>query len=312
MTLATLAHSLRTHLSLMHGWIPVTVQVVAAIALVAAIGWRTRRWRLVWLPWAALCGVALTAATYWYIASQGLAGNPAPRSLWVWIGLSGAACACAGRGLAQERVGGAAASRWLALPLCLLCAGAGAEPVGRLLPHRADRVESADRGPAARPDRPGDRRCDAAAARKSRPKGTVVPVNIGDTASGFKHRGELVYLPPAWYATDPPPPLPTVMMIGGEFNTPADWLRAGNAVEDGRRLRRRARRQRPGAGVRRRRRRVQQRHRMRQRQPRQRRRPPHQRCCAVHGLELRGECRAARTGASSAGRWAAPAPSTWP
>ena len=24
--------------------------------------------------------------------------------------------------------------------------------------------------------------------------------------------------------------LPTVMMIGGEFNTPADWLRAGNAV----------------------------------------------------------------------------------
>jgi S-formylglutathione hydrolase FrmB len=55
-------------------------------------------------------------------------------------------------------------------------------------------------------------------------------VNVPDAASGFKHRGELVYLPPAWYATDPPPPLPTVMMIGGEFNTPADWVRAGNAV----------------------------------------------------------------------------------
>ena len=27
------------------------------------------------------------------------------------------------------------------------------------------------------------------------------------------------------------PQLPTVMMIGGEFNTPADWLRAGNAVK---------------------------------------------------------------------------------
>ena len=47
---------------------------------------------------------------------------------------------------------------------------------------------------------------------------------------GFKHRGELVYLPPAWFATNPPPKLPTVMMIGGEFNTPADWLRAGNAI----------------------------------------------------------------------------------
>ena len=59
----------------------------------------------------------------------------------------------------------------------------------------------------------------------------MVPVTIPDTGSGFKHRGELVYLPPAWYATYPPPPLPTVMMIGGEFNTPADWLRAGNAVQ---------------------------------------------------------------------------------
>jgi S-formylglutathione hydrolase FrmB len=61
--------------------------------------------------------------------------------------------------------------------------------------------------------------------------GTVVPVDIGDTASKFKHRGELVYLPPAWYATTPPPRLPAVMMIGGEFNTPADWVRAGNAVK---------------------------------------------------------------------------------
>jgi S-formylglutathione hydrolase FrmB len=63
------------------------------------------------------------------------------------------------------------------------------------------------------------------------PKGTVTPVNIPAAASGFRHRGELVYLPPAWYATDPPPPLPTVMMIGGEFNTPADWVRTGNAVK---------------------------------------------------------------------------------
>ena len=67
--------------------------------------------------------------------------------------------------------------------------------------------------------------------RKIPPKGTVVPVSISNTASGFRHRGELVYLPPAWYATDPPPRLPTVMMIGGEFNTPADWLRTGGAVK---------------------------------------------------------------------------------
>jgi S-formylglutathione hydrolase FrmB len=45
-----------------------------------------------------------------------------------------------------------------------------------------------------------------------------------------RHRKEFVYLPPAWYSTSPPPPLPTVMMIGGQFNTPADWIRQGDAV----------------------------------------------------------------------------------
>jgi S-formylglutathione hydrolase FrmB len=66
-------------------------------------------------------------------------------------------------------------------------------------------------------------------------KGVVVPVTINADASRFPHRPELVYLPPAWFASNPPPRLPTVMMISSAFNTPADWLRAGaafNTVDD--------------------------------------------------------------------------------
>ena len=215
----------------MHGWIPITAQVVAALVLIAAIGWRNRRWRLVWLPWAALVGVGLALAAYWYIASQGMSDdiNPAPHALWIWIGLSGIA--------AGVLIAGWRGARWwrrgvsaLALPLCALCAALALNLWVGYFPTVQNAWNQLTSGPL--PDQTDPVTVTAMQKRHAiPPEGTVVPVNIPDTASGFKHRGELVYLPPAWYATDPPPPLPTVMMVGGEFNTPADWMRAGNAVK---------------------------------------------------------------------------------
>ena len=61
--------------------------------------------------------------------------------------------------------------------------------------------------------------------RKIPPKGTVVPVDISDRASGFRHRGQFCYLPPAWQTDRPTAATADRLMIGGEFNTPADWLR---------------------------------------------------------------------------------------
>ena len=227
----TLPEPLRHHLSLMHGWIPITAQVVAALVLIAAIGWRNRRWRLVWLPWAALVGVGLALAAYWYVASQGMSDdiNPAPYALWIWIGLSGIA--------AGVLIAGWRGARWwrrgvsaLALPLCALCAALALNLWVGYFPTVQNAWNQLTSGPL--PDQTDPVTVTAMQKRHAiPPEGTVVPVNIPDTASGFKHRGELVYLPPAWYATDPPPPLPTVMMVGGEFNTPADWMRAGNAVK---------------------------------------------------------------------------------
>jgi S-formylglutathione hydrolase FrmB len=229
MLAVTLLEQIRHHLSLMHGWIPVTVQVMAAVALIAAIGWRTRRWRLVWVPWAALVGVTVALTAYWYVASEGLADNPAPSSLWIWIGLSGVAVCVlvAGWNGARWRRRGAAV---LALPLCVLSAALALNLWVGYFPTVQTAWNQLTAGPL--PDQTDPVEVVAMQKQHTIPaKGTVVPVSIGETASGFKHRGELVYLPPAWYATDPPPPLPTIMMIGGEFNTPADWLRAGNAVK---------------------------------------------------------------------------------
>lgn len=219
---------LRHHLSLLHGWIPVTVQVLAGIALVAAIVWGIQRWRSLWLPWAAMCGVALAASAYWYVASQGLADNPAPHGLWIWIGLTGAAVGVlvAGwRGAPWWRRGVAAS----ALPLCLLSAVLAVNLWTGYCPTVQTAWNQLTAGPL--PDQTDQVTVMSLQRNHEIPaKGTVVEVQISDSASGFKHRSELVYLPPAWYATNPPPPMPTIMMIGGEFNTPADWVRIGNAV----------------------------------------------------------------------------------
>ena len=219
---------LRGHISLMHGWIPVTMQLLAVLALVYAIGWRDRRWRLAWLPTAAVVGLTFIAVTYWNIASNGLSGEPAPLPLWIWVGLTGLAAGVAALGWRSARWWRRGVSV-LAVPMSALCAGlmlnlwvgyfptvqtAWGQLTGGPLPGQTDRATVAKM-----------------LATKTVPaKGKVVPVDIPGEASKFKHRGELVYLPPAYFATNPPPALPTVMLIGGQFNTAADWIRAGNAV----------------------------------------------------------------------------------
>jgi S-formylglutathione hydrolase FrmB len=216
------------HVSLMHGWVPTVVQVVTAVVLVLAVGWRTRRWRLVGLPVIAILGAALAAVVRWYIGRAGLAGDPAPARLWMWIALTGLAVGTA--------VAGWRGSRWrrralsiLAVPLSVLCAALSVNLWVGYLPT----IESAWNQFSAGPLPDQTDRATVTAMQLSgsvRAKGAVVAVNISAAASKFAHRGELVYLPPAWFATNPAPRLPAVMMIGGEFNTPADWLRAGDAI----------------------------------------------------------------------------------
>ena len=213
----------------MHGWLPLTIQAVAVIVIGTAIGWRTRTWRRVWLPASVGFGAVLAAGAYWYISAEGLADDPAPNLLWVWlvvVGITVVVLASGWRGARWWRRGASVA----AVPLALLCAALALNLWVGYFPTVQTAWNQLTAGPL--PDQADQNTVIAMQkARRIPARGTVVPVDISSAASGFKHRGELVYLPPAWYASDPPPQLPTVMMIGGEFNTPADWLRAGNAIQ---------------------------------------------------------------------------------
>jgi S-formylglutathione hydrolase FrmB len=212
----------------MHGWVPIGLQVVTATVLGLAVGWRSRRWRAVWLPVALAVGGAVAYAAHWYIVDRGLSDEPAPPALWVWIALTGMAAAVLVLGwrTAQRWRRGAAL---LAVPMCLLSTALALNLWVGYFPTVQAAWNQLTSGPL--PDQTDQATVTAMAGKGPRPPhGSVVPVAIPSDASHFKHRGELVYLPPAWFASYPPPTLPTVMMIGGQFNTPADWARAGNAV----------------------------------------------------------------------------------
>lgn len=215
--------------ALTHGWLPLTVQVSAAAVLLWAIGWRTRRWRMLWLPSAAVFGVAVAIVADWYVDDEGLSGNAAPWSMWCWIGLTGLALAVLLLGWSSAcwwRRGGAL----VAVLLCLCSAAIALNTWVGYLPTVQTAWHQLTEGPLPR-------QLDMAKVRELQEsheipvEGVVAPVSVPSTASGFKHREELVYLPPAWFATNPPPPLPAVVMIGAEFQNPTDWIRIGNAAD---------------------------------------------------------------------------------
>src|SRR5262249_45083712 len=161
--------------------------------------------------------VALAARAY--LNSEGLSSDPAPWKLWVWTAVFAASVAVA--------VLGFTGARWwrrglslAAVPLTFVCAllvvnnWTGYYPTLR----RAWAAVGAGPPPAQ------TARASRAALRNPGPDpGRVFPVAVPSAGGGFRPRREYVYLPPAWFAGDPPPRLPVLMMITGEFGNPTNW-----------------------------------------------------------------------------------------
>lgn len=214
-------------LSLLHGWFPAALQGAALLAVIVAVNWRKRRSLVRVLPAALVAAIALTALSYWYITSLGVAGDPAPTSLWLWIAMTGVAAAAFLLGWPR--------ARWwrrglalLSIPLCATSATLALNQWVGYFPTALAAWNQLTSVPL--PDQIDRLRVTEMQVAGTKPtKGVVVPVDIDDNGSHFSHRRELVYLPPAWFNSNPPPRLPAVMMISSAFNTPADWLGPGGA-----------------------------------------------------------------------------------
>ena len=220
------ARTLAVEVSLVHGWVPLLIQGLAVVVMVLALGWRTRRWWTVWSPVALVVGVLTAVLVRWYVDDQGMIGDRPPLRMWLWVGLAGLAVVVLALGWRGSRWWQRVVSA-LAIPLSVLCALVVLNQWLAYLPTVGaawDRLTGATSGQT---DAAGVRRMQQEGASPT--VGTMVTVNIPDDASGFKHREELVYLPPAWYASNPPPRLPVVLMINAEFGHPDDWLVGSDA-----------------------------------------------------------------------------------
>ncbi len=213
--------------SLISGWLPIAIQAAAFALLMAAVGWRSRRWLLRWLPVAGAVGLIVAAIAYGYVDYQGW-GHDSPWGMWAWIAATGLA-------LAVAVLGWPGAPWWrrtvsiLAVPLAaisaanVLNASLGYVPTVQTAWQQATGVQP--------PDWVDQSSLAAMMHDGVRPtRGTIVSVTTPGDQSGFAHRNELVYLPPAWFASSPPPRLPVIMMIGAEMSSPTDWLYAGDAL----------------------------------------------------------------------------------
>jgi S-formylglutathione hydrolase FrmB len=213
-------------ISLLGGWLPIGIEVLTVVVLIAAIGWRTRRWRLLWLPVSIAVGVLAALAARTYMNSAGLASDPAPFLLWVWTAVFACSVALAVLGFRGTKWWRRALSV-AAVPLTLVCALVVLNQWVGYYPTVQRAWGDLTVGPL--PDQT-DANAVTGLRNTRQDTGKVIPVDIPDTASGFTHRREYVYLPPAWFAGPAPPALPVVMMIAGEFSNPSNWMRTGDAI----------------------------------------------------------------------------------
>ncbi|MFD8593898.1 alpha/beta hydrolase [Kitasatospora sp. NPDC059646] len=212
--------------SLLSGWLPWTLRILALAAVGAAVVrvgpfWLRRR-----LPWVAGGALLATGLIAVLVALFGDVQDELPVGLWFWVFCALLALGTFAFGLQHARWWNMAAVP-VAAALALLCGANSLNAATGYYPS-VD-VALADLAGAPVPQQMSLDQALVTVGKAT--EGRVVAVDIPAVPSGFQHRQELVYLPPAWFRTKVRPQLPVVEMIGGQFMAPSNWVRVGNAVQ---------------------------------------------------------------------------------
>jgi S-formylglutathione hydrolase FrmB len=208
--------------SLLSGWLPATLRLAAVAGVVVAVSRWDRRWwtRAVPVALVASAGVALVASV---LVNDALAmPETLPGEVWFWVGLAVFA-------LVTVLWRGRAWRRFLAAASVLLAAACAASTVNAYVGYYPT-VGAAFGELTGQPVPSEIGASQLSTVNPETTNGRVVSVQIPDTYSHFTHREEYVYLPPAWFRSGRKEHFPVIEMIGAEFSTPQNWIRAGNAI----------------------------------------------------------------------------------
>lgn len=218
-------------LPLLDGWLPITVQIVAGVALLGLVRWRKPVRSIALLVVASVCATAVTGVVYAILESHDLSPETGPLAFWVWLFLTVMTVAMFGLTVA--------AASWtrravvaIAGLLTVLCVALTANQWAGFYPD-VGRAWSAVIGQSP----PNETSLSALRTLRGSPQpdGRTVAIDVPHRISGFEHRTEYVYLPPAWFTGAHPPPLPAIALFGGVINTPLDWAVSGEAITTDRR-----------------------------------------------------------------------------
>ncbi len=213
------------NISIIEGWLPLALRVLAVGILVAAVDWRSARWRRQLgrgVPTAAAVTVvvALTAT----VAS--LAPSNFPRSAYVWgfifiLSVSVAVIGWASAGRWRRPVALVAVLLTLLVTLDTIDQQSGSFPtLGRLVALDPEEIVGIPQLQEIRDE--------VASTGKLPGQGVLIKVTIPPSVSHFSTRPAYVYLPPAWFAKVTPS-LPTLILLPGEPGSASDWSNDGDA-----------------------------------------------------------------------------------
>jgi len=213
------------NVSIVSGWLPLLVQCLAVVSLVASVDWRHGGWRRqlgVGVPVAAVtAGLAALVLTL-----GSLVPDDFPKTAYLWgfaFALTVAAAVLGWSNAGGWRRVVAVVSIVLTLIVTLGTVNRQSDSfptLGRLLTADPEHVVGS---PQLR-----QMREQAALTGQLPGQGVVITVTIPATVSRFATRPAYVYLPPAWFAKVTPS-LPTLILLPGEPGSASDWSGDGDA-----------------------------------------------------------------------------------